>query len=223
MDNQKFGGDKKTGKWLFDEFEKKFIDFMLPRIPQWVHTYHLTLATIPICVGIIYFSLLATVNIKWLLAVAFLIVMQWATDVLDGALGRERKEGFIRWGYYMDHFLDFVFLISVLIGYMVILTEQTRYIQFYILATFAAFMFNSHLEYASTGKFRIAYMRIGPTVIRLMFVVIDVVLAFFGTTHIGATLPWFLAALFFSLCVVVYQTQDEIWKLDMKIKQDGGN
>jgi hypothetical protein len=35
---------------------------------------------------------------------------QWFTDCLDGALGRYRDTGIPKWGYYMDHFLDFVFM-----------------------------------------------------------------------------------------------------------------
>ena len=32
------------------------------------------------------------------------------TDSFDGALGRRRDTGIPKWGYYMDHLLDFVFM-----------------------------------------------------------------------------------------------------------------
>jgi hypothetical protein len=52
--------------------------------------------------------------------------MQYVTDHYDGKIGKYRNTGLVRWGYYMDHLLDYVFLCSIIIGYAFILPEKSR-------------------------------------------------------------------------------------------------
>ena len=68
-----------------------------------------------------------------------MITLQWLTDSLDGAIGRYRNVGLIRWGYYMDHFLDYIFLCSILIGYSLILPDNFKYLLFFLLAIFGVY------------------------------------------------------------------------------------
>ncbi len=52
--------------------------------------------------------------------------LQWFTDSFDGALGRHRDTGIPRWGFYMDHFLDFVFMCPVFIGWSFLFAGLNR-------------------------------------------------------------------------------------------------
>ncbi|MDF1496827.1 MAG: hypothetical protein P1P90_02075 [Patescibacteria group bacterium] len=209
-----FNGDQKVDSSILTKPERKFIDWMVPKIPIRIRTYHLTLMTVPISLFIIIFGYLAKDNINWLWLVSFMIFTQWLTDSLDGSLGKYQGEGLIRWGYYMDHFLDYIFLCAILIGYSFILPDNLKYLQFFVLAIFGAFMVNSYLAFAASNKFRIAHLGIGPTEVRIIFILINTMIILFGKTYIGASLPYILILSTIGLIIVTYRTQKEIWNMD---------
>ena len=217
-DPQPFGGNSKVGQSILWPIEQRFIRWMVPRLPARLRSYHLTLASIPISLLIIVCSWMAKEESAWLWVVASLIAVQWLTDSLDGALGRARQEGLVLWGYYMDHLLDYFFLASIVTGYMLLLPDHFKYILFFVLVIFAGFMVNSYLAMATKNEFRITYLGVGPTEVRLIFIVIDILIFFFGKTYMGGALPYVLGFSFFGLAVVVYRTQRDIWKEDMRRK-----
>lgn len=189
-------------------------------MPVWIRSHHLTLMTLPISALIVLFSFMARWSVEWLWAVSFLIFLQWLTDSLDGAVGRARNEGLVRWGYYMDHFLDYIFLTSILLGYALLFPVGFLYVQFFVLVIISAFMVNSFLSFGATNRFQIAYCGIGPTEIRLVFILINTLLIVFGRTFMAGLLPYVLILEFIGLCVVVYRTQKDIWAVDMANKQN---
>ena len=207
------------GKSVLYKPEQAFIRWATPRVPNWLRSHHLTLLSIPISLLIILAGYLGIHDERWLWATSLLIVTQWMTDSLDGAVGRARNEGLIRWGYYMDHLLDYFFLAAILIGYMLLLPDQSKWIHFFVLAMCGMFMVNSYLAFAATNQFRISYMGIGPTEMRLVFILINTLIILTGKTHLAFLLPYLLAFGLFGLCVVVYKTQKELWIMDMEAKR----
>ncbi len=218
-----FSGDKKVGRSILHTPEQRFIAWAVPKIPAGIETYHLTLATIPICLLIILCSFLAKEDIRWLLGAAALVAMQWLTDSLDGAVGRARQTGLIRWGYYMDHLLDYFFLAAVMIGYMILLPDKSKWLFFFVFALVAGFMVNSYLVMAATNKFRIAHLGIGPTEIRLIFILINILLVLFGRTHLAFLLYFLLPFAFAGLVFIVYKEQKVIWDMDQEAKKDSAS
>ena len=220
MIQEEFGGDKKYGpQSLLAPWEKRFIAWAVPKIPQGITSVHLTLSTVVWSLCIIAGSFLAEhISIHWLWFVSAMIFAHYITDSLDGSLGKYRKEGLIKWGYYMDHFLDYIFLFSVLIGYAFLLPDHLKYLSFFIFALLTAFMVNAFLAFATTNKFRIVHYGIGPTEIRFIFIMINTLLIIFGKTYVAWTLPYLLPLASIGLVVLVYKTQKEIRALDMKKK-----
>ncbi|TAN33024.1 CDP-alcohol phosphatidyltransferase family protein [Patescibacteria group bacterium] len=218
-DPSQFTGDKKVGQnSLFSAPEKKFINWAAPKVPARIKSHHLTYSTIVWSLGIILFGYLAQDDLNWLWGASAMILLQWLTDVLDGAVGRRRNKGLVKWGYYMDHFLDYIFLCSVLIGYSFFLNDYLDNSLFFILAVFGGFMVNSYLSFAATGEFRITYLKIGPTEMRLVFIIVNTLLVIFGKTYMARALPYVLAFSAAGLWLVVYRTQKMIWKKDMEAK-----
>ena len=216
-----FHGDKKEGTWLLANAENRLKNWLVPKVPQGVETYHLTLTTLLWCALIIAFSFLARYWIHFLWVVSFSILGQYITDLLDGEIGRRRNTGLIKWGYYMDHFLDYLFLCSILIGYGLLVEDHNKYLLFYILALFGAFMVNSFLSFAATGAFKISYHGIGPTEVRLIFIAANtLIIAFADRFEIALVLPYILAGATFALFATVFQTQKELWKIDMENKRN---
>lgn len=213
-----FQGDKKVGGSVLSSIEKRIVDRYVSKIPKGLETYHLTLMTIAWSAGVLASSYLAGYNFNWLWLTSVFIALQYITDLFDGAVGRYRDTGLIKWGYYMDHFLDYIFLCSILIGYTFFLPIEYDRILFFILAILGAYLVNSFLAFAATNEFRIAYLGIGPTEIRILFIIINILFVAFGKTYIYITLPVSLGLSVFGLGVVVYRTQKYIWNLDMKHK-----
>jgi len=220
VEEKEFKGDKKLPMTsLLARPERKLIDHYVPKFPKSIEGYHLTLMTIPWSAGMILFGYLAKGNILWLAGSCFMLFFQWFTDSFDGSLGRYRDTGIPKWGYYMDHFLDYIFMCAILVGYSFLLKPEVRHLLLLVMPVYGAFMVSSYLSFAATGEFKITYLRIGPTELRLILILFNVAIMIFGVGFPEKGLPWFLAVLFIGLCVVVYRSQKYIWKMDMEEKE----
>lgn len=222
MKNEEFAGASKVNTSFLKPLERRLEPIVLPRVPAWIESQHLTLLTIVWCLGILGFSYLASQNIRWLWAVSLMIVLQYITDHFDGKLGKYRDTGLERWGYYMDHLLDYFFLASVIIGYAFILPEGSRYQLLFMLVLFGAYDMSTFLAFAAMEKLQISYLKFGPTEFRLALVVINGLLVQFGTHHMIGGLKFVNIGALVGLCVLVYHTQKKIWRIDMARKQSVG-
>ena len=221
MDKKAFGGDKKLPmKSLLAAHERKFIDANVTKMPQWIQGYHLTLMTIIWSGCLIIFGYFAKDNIHWLWLSSLMVFLQWFTDSFDGALGRLRDTGIPRWGYFMDHFLDYVFICSVLIGYSFMLEGFSRQIVYLLIPVFGCFLVSAYLAFGATNEFKITFLGAGPTEIRIYIILLNILLIIFGTAWIEKILPYVLAASLILMCVVVYRTQKYIWNMDMAEKKE---
>ena len=211
-----FAGAHKTNNSFLSPLERRLAPIVIPRIPSWLETQHLTMLTLVWSLGILLFSFLASRNIGWLWMVSVMIALQWVTDHYDGKIGKYRNTGLVRWGYYMDHLLDYFFLCSVLIGYAFILPERSRLQLLITLALFAAYDFSTFLAFSATEELKISHLKFGPTEFRLALIIINGLLISFGTRYIISGLKWVNAGAVVGLVFLIYGTQKRIWKLDMK-------
>jgi phosphatidylglycerophosphate synthase len=219
MGNVPFGGDQKKGVWVLANAERRMVIWMVPRVPSWLETYHLTMLTLAWCVGIVLASLMAPQNSHWLWLVSAFIALQYLTDVLDGAVGRYRNTGLIKWGFYMDHLLDYLFLASIIAGYSLALPDLPGYWFMAFLAVGGAFMVNMFLSFAATNEFKISAMGIGPTEIRIFFIMVNAGIIFFGSAWLPVALPILAVILPAFLAWMVFRTHKHLWNLDMEHKR----
>ncbi|MBN1501986.1 CDP-alcohol phosphatidyltransferase family protein [Candidatus Woesearchaeota archaeon] len=217
--SREFPGSKAKTSALLCPIEQKIVHKFVGKIPKSIETYHLTLMTVLWCPLILIFYYLARQDLRWLWLASLMIILQYVTDLFDGAVGRYRNTGLIRWGYYMDHFLDYVFLCCILIGYSFILHEKQTYWLFFVLAIGGAYMVNSFLLYSALDKVKYEYLKIGPTEVRLSFIIINILLSVFGRTNLAAIVPYALGLALIGLIWVVYSTQKIVWEYDIKIKK----
>ena len=220
MTQAQFGGDKKTGKWAFAHLERGMVNWLVPKVPSWLETYHLTMLTLVWSIGIVVASLLARQSLHWLWVVSGFIALQYLSDVLDGAVGRYRDTGLVKWGFYMDHFLDFMFLSSVVVGYSLALPHIAAYWFGALLALGGALMVNTFLSFAATNEFQISMLGIGPTESRLFFVLANTGMIFFGTAWLPVVLPIVVGILTLTLIWSVWQAHRRIWQMDMEYKRN---
>jgi phosphatidylglycerophosphate synthase len=215
IETSEFAGAHKTNTSFLSPLERRLAPIVIPRIPLWLETHHLTMLTLVWSLGIMFFSFMATRNMRWLWLVSVMIFLQWVTDHYDGKIGKHRNTGLVRWGYYMDHLLDYVFLCSVIIGYAFILPERSRLQLLLMLALFAAYDFSTFLAFAATDRLKISYLKFGPTEFRLALIIINALLITYGTRYMISGLKWVNAGAIVGLVFLVYSTQKKIWQLDM--------
>jgi phosphatidylglycerophosphate synthase len=215
IETSEFAGAHKTNTSFLSPLERRLAPIVIPRIPLWLETHHLTMLTLVWSLGIMFFSFLAARNMRWLWLVSIMIFMQWVTDHYDGKIGKHRNTGLVRWGYYMDHLLDYVFLCSIIIGYAFILPERSRLQLLLMLALFAAYDFSTFLAFAATDRLKISYLKFGPTEFRLALIIINALLINYGTRYMISGLKWVNAGAVVGLVFLIYSTQKKIWQLDM--------
>jgi archaetidylinositol phosphate synthase len=218
IETQQFPGASKSNTSFLTPFERRLAVRVLPRIPSWLETYHLTMLTLVWSGFILLFSYLAARDLRWLWGVSAMVALQYVTDHYDGKIGKYRGTGLVRWGYYMDHLLDYLFLCSVIIGYAFILPERSRYQILIMLAIFAGYEVSTFLAFAATDRLKISYLKFGPTEFRLALIVINALLVQYGTRTMINGLKDVNIGAAIGLALVVYRTHKVIWALDMKHK-----
>lgn len=219
-DDAAFAGDKKVPMTSFlAKPERRFIDWIVPRFPRFIEGWHLTLATLPISAAIIWAGWQASESTdQWLWLISGMVVLQWFTDSIDGSLGKYRDFGIPRWGFFMDHLLDFVFMCSVLVAWSFLLDGWSERLMLWLVPVYGTFMVSSFLGYGATQEFKITFLGVGPTETRIGFVGLNTALIVWGTGFIEAALPWVLGGSTLLLAFLVSRTSTYIWRMDMAEK-----
>jgi len=219
IETQRFAGATKTNTSFLTPLERRLAVKVLPKIPSWLQTYHLTMLTLVWSLAILFFSYLAAHDRRWLWVVSLMIFMQYVTDHYDGKIGKYRNTGLVRWGYYMDHLLDYFFLCSVIIGYAFILPERSRYQVLFLLAIFAGYEMSTFLAFAATDRLKISYLKFGPTEFRLALIIINLLLVQYGTRYMISGLKYVNIGAAIGLALVIYRTHKLVWRIDMRERE----
>lgn len=210
----------KASTWYLSALEKRFKDWAIPQIPLSIQTYHLTLMTLPCILATLIVGIQSRHDITWLHALSVLVVIQYICDLLDGELGRRRATGLIRWGFYADHFLDYVFIGSIITAYYLTVPQAYQVHVFLMMVIVGGFFVSTYLEHGATGKFVMAEYGFGPTEARLVFVIFNTFFAMTGKILLGKFVPFILASLIAAVIINAYRKQRQLWKKDLSTHPD---
>ena len=217
-----FAGDKKKGQSLLGPVERRFIDWAVPKVPRPIMSHHLTALTAVWSAGAVLFGWLATDDLVWLNGVSVMVFLQWLTDSLDGSLGKYRKQGLVKWGFYMDHLLDLVFAGAIVIAYSFLVTaEWLEFLFLVLLLITCATMAVSFLSFAATNQFQIAYYGIGPTEIRIGYIALNTFVWLVGTEIFSWGVPVIVGLNVVAFLVMATQTSRNLWAIDFEANVDG--
>jgi phosphatidylglycerophosphate synthase len=216
MDEAAVPGQGKHSPSLLSALDRRLIAQVVPVVPRSIRSHHLTLLTLLWSVLILACDALAVKNRAWLFAVSLFVAIQYVTDAIDGKLGVRRGDGLLRWGFYMDHLLDYVFLCSVLLGYGLLVPPGLQWLMMAILVVAVGFMVSSFLACAVEGDLGISYLRLGPVEIRLLFIGINAWLGFGGRAPLATVLPVVLTVSLVALCCFVSGSQRRLRRLDTR-------
>jgi archaetidylinositol phosphate synthase len=216
-----FAGDKKKGQSILGPVERRFINWAVPKIPRPILSHHLTAVTVFWSVGTVVFGWLARDDRVWLHGMSVMVFGQWLTDSLDGTLGKYRKQGLVKWGFYMDHLLDFLFAGSIVIAYSFLVeAEWLEFLFLILLLVTCATMAVSFLSFAATNQFQIAYYGVGPTEIRIGYIALNTFVSIAGTEIFSWGVPVVVALNVFAFLVMAAQTSRILWQIDYDTNVD---
>lgn len=195
---------------LLNRAEKKALVWLAERQPRWMTSDTLTYFGVAAAVLYTAFCWLARVNVNYLWAASFCLVLNWYGDSLDGTLARVRQTQRPKYGFFIDHSLDALTTCMFCIGLGLSPMMQLS-ISLFITAGYLCMSIYTYLSTIVIGKFRLTYAGLGPTEMRLIIIAVFALYVFFPmddhTLDICGT-PWTvydgIGALVATLLFVIY-------------------
>lgn len=203
--------------WPFDLWLK---NFLIPYIPTWVHPNHLTMASVLwiLCTCLAAYLFVSTGYISWIWLIILALVGHYITDLLDGELWRVRKTGYILWGFYMDHFFDYIFFAAI-IGSLYFVVPAIVQGPFVVFGLMVSMLFvHLHIATIVQDVFLIAFYRIWPSEFRMLGVGFVLLVMYIPGFLLYVILPMILVVTV-TLTVALYTTQKTLGKKDMENKK----
>jgi archaetidylinositol phosphate synthase len=155
--------------------EKRTLIWIAQRLPQWVNSDHLTLLAL---VSMATAGAAFWASRFWAPALVIVIValtLNWFGDSLDGTVARVRKHERPRYGFYVDHVLD-ILGITLLVGGLALSGFMSPIVGLVFLVAYLLVAAEVFLATAVNGQFRMSFLNIGPTELRILLAIGTVML-----------------------------------------------
>jgi len=155
---------------LLAPLEKRALLWQAARLPRWVHSDHLTALGLAamLLAGLSYW--LARASDTGLLLASFFLAINWFGDSLDGTLARVRQQQRPRYGFYVDHVLDAVGA-AFLLGGLGLSGYMSPIVALVLLVAYLLVLVETCLASYTLGAFTMSYAKVGPTELRILLVI----------------------------------------------------
>jgi phosphatidylglycerophosphate synthase len=169
---------------ILSPLEKRCLIWMAKRLPRRINSDHLTLLALVAMLGAGLSYWAASVN-PWigLVLVNVFLAINWFGDSLDGTLARVRNHQRPRYGFYVDHIVD-AFGAAFLLGGMSLSGYMSPFVGLSVLVAYFMLSIEVYLATYALGTFKISYFKIGPTELRIILAIGNLVLLFHPTATI---------------------------------------
>ena len=169
-DGTGFAKARRVNQSLTSSLEKRALQWMAVRAPNWLSSDELTLLGLCAQVGAGIFYALSRYNRYSLLLAILCLALNWFGDSMDGTLARVRGIERPRYGFYVDHMVDIFGSVALMcgLGCSGFLHWQTA------IAMLAAFLILSSESYLATytlSCFQLSQGIFGPTEIRILLII----------------------------------------------------
>ena len=164
---------------LLGPLERPTLKWLAAHMPAWVTPDILTAIGVLGSVGVAvsYALTMYDRNFLWLASLGFII--NWFGDSLDGTLARHRRIERPIYGFFVDHTIDAVSGTMIFLG-----LGLTPYVSFSVAClALIAYLMLSVLVFVRTsvaGIFKISYGKLGPTEVRALAVILNIIMYFGG-------------------------------------------
>jgi len=149
--------------------EKRALVWIARRLPRWVGSDHLSLLGLGSMVAAgLSLALLDTGPA--VPVVVLCLFANWFGDSLDGTLARVREQQRPRYGYYVDHVIDLAGVTALLAG-LAASDIMSPLVALGVLTAYLLVSGESYLATHATGVFRISFLGVGPTELRVLLAI----------------------------------------------------
>jgi phosphatidylglycerophosphate synthase len=171
-------------KALTADLEKRVLVWLAVRTPMFINSDQLT--TLGFIAQVLGGAAYAFAVRDWraLWVVNFFLVLNWLGDSLDGTLARVRDQQRPRYGFYVDHISD-TFGAMALMGGLALSGYAHWQIAAGLLVGFYVLSIESFLATYTMGHFHLSHGLFGPTEIRILLFIGNLVLMVNPSTRIA--------------------------------------
>jgi phosphatidylglycerophosphate synthase len=164
--------------------EKRALLWLARRMPSWVTPDHLTLCGFAamILAGVCYW--LSQWNPWVLLGAVLCLAVNWFGDSLDGTLARVRNRQRPRSGFYVDNVIDALGMFW-LIGGLALSGYMHVPVALGLLVAYFMVSIEVYLATYTRSVFRLSFLYWGPTELRVLLSIGNIVLLFHPTVTLG--------------------------------------
>lgn len=159
--------------------ERRLLDWLCARLPQWVTPDQLTLlgmvATVAIGAGYAFSGL----DRDWLWLSIGAYFVHWFGDSLDGSIARFRHIERPRYGYLVDHSGDALGAL-VMFGGIGISPYVRMDVALYVVVAYLLLAVHTFLMAKAAGDFPLSHLGAGPTEVRLILIVLTIAMWVLG-------------------------------------------
>ena len=155
---------------VLSPLEKRTLVWLARHMPARVNSDHLTGLALVAMLGAGVSYWLASATPIGLVLVVICLAVNWFGDSLDGTLARVRGHQRPRYGYYVDHVVD-AFGALCLFGGLALSGYMHPGIAFGLLVAYLMLMVEIALAAHSVGTFRITHFFMGPTELRILLAI----------------------------------------------------
>lgn len=180
----KFKNAERQQLSILTPLEKRTLRWLAERMPAWVNSDHLTLLGFAgmILTGVSYY--LAQYNPLFLVAANVCLAINWFGDSLDGTVARVRNRQRPRYGFYVDHIVD-AFGVSFVVAGLGLSGYMSPLIAMGFLIAYFLMNIEIYLATYTLGVFKLSYGIMGPTELRIIVAIGNLVLLWRKTVRIG--------------------------------------
>ena len=183
MNNRNFEDATREQTSVLAPLERAALRELARRMPQRVNSDHLSLLGLVsmFLAGVFYAA--SRQNPLLLHLVNVCIFLNWFGDSLDGTLARYRDRQRPRYGFYVDHIIDTFGTMFLIFG-LAVSGYMTERVAAATLIVFLMLAINSYLAAYTLRIFKISHGKLGPTEIRLVLIIGNLVLLHSAHTRI---------------------------------------
>ena len=148
--------------------EKRVLIWIASRLPRWVNSDHLSELGLAAMAGAgVSFYTAQADPVAGALLIVMCLLLNWFGDSLDGTLARVRNQQRPRYGYYLDHVIDLAGTALLFTG-LAASGFMSPLIATLVVAAFFLVSAETYLATHSRGVFKMAFLGVGPTELRIL-------------------------------------------------------
>jgi len=183
MNSLEFNDARREQKGILAKCESRALGWMASQLPDQINSDHLTgLGILAMAAAGAAYALSGTYS--WYLhLVNFCLFLNWVGDSLDGTVARYRNRLRPRYGFYVDHILD-TFSVSFLLGGLALSGFMNVHVAGSLLIVYFMLSINVYIATYTMGTFKISFVKLSPTELRLLLAFGNLVLLYRPTIQL---------------------------------------